>query len=374
LIAPTRPVIQMLRPKQWAKNLLVFAAPAAAGALAVPQVAAKSVVVFLAFCSISSGTYALNDTLDAPADAAHPTKRNRPVAAGKLSPATAWIAGSLLIVAPIAAMRLAGWRSVAAAGSAYAATTLVYSLWAKHVPALDVGFVASGFAIRAIAGGLAAEVPLSNWFLIVVSFGALFVVTEKRLAEANALDRNSAGASAAAEPPALTALPTAVLAGDSPDSSTRNVAPEGSLESRPEGHFPASSGAEILPGRATRKPGSNTSTIQRPVQRPVLGLYSADHLSFARTMAAAVTALAYCLWAFERAQHLPPGAKPYSAVLLQLSIAPFVIALQRYAFAASQDQGEEPEEIFFRDRALQALGAIWLFLIGLALYVGKAAV
>jgi len=172
-----------LRPRQWSKNLLVFVAPAAAGVLDRRLDVLHSLGAFAIFCVAASGTYLVNDVLDADSDRHHPDKRHRPVAAGALSGIFAATIGiSLMVIAIGAACFLAGWVFAAVIG-AYAAISLAYSIWLKRVPVIELAAVASGFVLRAMAGGAATHVPLSNWFLVVTSFGALFVVTGKRAAE-----------------------------------------------------------------------------------------------------------------------------------------------------------------------------------------------
>jgi decaprenyl-phosphate phosphoribosyltransferase len=132
---------------------------------------------------VASGTYLVNDVLDAECDRHHPEKRHRPVAAGALSATVAAALGVSLMAAAIgAAWFLTGWAFSAVVG-AYAVISLTYSIWLKRVPVIELAAVASGFVLRAMAGGAATHVPLSNWFLVVTSFGALFVVTGKRAAE-----------------------------------------------------------------------------------------------------------------------------------------------------------------------------------------------
>jgi decaprenyl-phosphate phosphoribosyltransferase len=178
-----RAVISTARPKQWTKNVLVFAAPAAAGVLDQGDELVKTLIAFVAFCLAASATYLLNDSSDAVADRLHPTKRKRPIAAGELSPTAArGVAIGLIIVAcamtaPINNGKLTG------VVAAYVAVTLSYTIWLKHEPVIDLVAVASGFVFRAIAGGVATNVPLSDWFLIVAGAGSLFIVTGKRHAE-----------------------------------------------------------------------------------------------------------------------------------------------------------------------------------------------
>jgi decaprenyl-phosphate phosphoribosyltransferase len=176
-------VVQTARPLQWIKNLLVFAAPGAAGVLLVPSNLAITLLVFVAFCLAASGTYFWNDIADLPSDRAHPDKRNRPIAAGRVSVGTAKIVGtSLLIAGPLVMVGLQAWTGVAIL-IGYIALTLSYSIWLKHVAVLDLVVIASGFVLRAAAGAVAVSVTMSGWFLLFIIFGALFVVTGKRFAE-----------------------------------------------------------------------------------------------------------------------------------------------------------------------------------------------
>jgi decaprenyl-phosphate phosphoribosyltransferase len=171
-----------MRPKQWLKNVLVLAAPAAAGVLLEAPVALRCAAAVVAFCLIASALYLVNDLLDAPADRLHPAKRQRPMAGGSLRPATALAAAGLLGLAGLGVSVQLGARFVTAV-ALYVALMLAYSLWLKHVAVLDIAVVASGFVIRGVAGGVAAGVPVSSWFLITASFGSLFVVAGKRYAD-----------------------------------------------------------------------------------------------------------------------------------------------------------------------------------------------
>jgi decaprenyl-phosphate phosphoribosyltransferase len=175
-------LLRASRPKQWAKNLLVFAAPAAAGVIDEATPLAHSIVAFAAFCLAASGTYLLNDVADREADARHPTKRFRPIAAGVVAPTTATVVGVALIAVGIALGLLADWR-LSVTVAIYVAVTTAYSHWLKHIVILDVVAVAAGFVLRAIGGATATGVPVSDWFFIVTSFGSLFVVTGKRQGE-----------------------------------------------------------------------------------------------------------------------------------------------------------------------------------------------
>jgi decaprenyl-phosphate phosphoribosyltransferase len=178
-----RAIITTARPKQWIKNVLVFAAPAAAGVLDEADAVAQTLIAFVAFCLAASATYLLNDAADAEADRLHPTKRSRPIAAGNLSPGFARGTAIGLIVVACAITAPINDGKLTAVVVAYVAVTLSYTLWLKHEPVIDLAAVAAGFVFRAIAGGVATDVPLSDWFLIVAGAGSLFIVTGKRHAE-----------------------------------------------------------------------------------------------------------------------------------------------------------------------------------------------
>jgi decaprenyl-phosphate phosphoribosyltransferase len=171
------------RPKQWVKNLLVFAAPGAAGVLTEAGDFGRTMVAFVAFCLAASGTYFLNDALDAEADRRHPAKRKRPVAAGVVSPRLAKVVAVVLVVVAIGISAPFNGGRLALVVAGYVAITVSYSVWLKHEAVLDLGAVAAGFVLRAIAGAAATGVPVSNWFLIVAGAGSLFMVTGKRHAE-----------------------------------------------------------------------------------------------------------------------------------------------------------------------------------------------
>ncbi|HEX2577403.1 MAG TPA: decaprenyl-phosphate phosphoribosyltransferase [Aquihabitans sp.] len=171
------------RPKQWVKNLLVFAAPGAAGVLDQAEPFLRSLAAFACFCLASAGTYYLNDAADVEADRHHPTKRFRPIAAGEIPLPLARTIGVGAILGSVVAALAVNWH-LAVVVACYVALTTAYSIWLKHVAVVDVVGVAAGFVLRAIAGGAAVDVPISNWFFIVASFGSLFMVVGKRRAEA----------------------------------------------------------------------------------------------------------------------------------------------------------------------------------------------
>jgi decaprenyl-phosphate phosphoribosyltransferase len=178
-----RGLVRSCRPKQWIKNVLVLAAPTAAGVLTRLDAILDVTIAFGAFCLVASGTYLINDARDARADRAHPRKRLRPVAAGVVSVRLAYATGTACLASGTAAAFLTGSWHLAAVIGAYVALTTAYSLALKHIPILDLVSVAGGFVLRAVAGAAAVGVATSSWFLIVATLGSLFMVAGKREAE-----------------------------------------------------------------------------------------------------------------------------------------------------------------------------------------------
>jgi decaprenyl-phosphate phosphoribosyltransferase len=283
-------LVATARPKQWIKNVLVVAAPGAAGVLSEPAVMVDTLVAFVAFSLAASGTYFLNDAMDVEADRRHARKRFRPVAAGAVPVPLARAVGVGLLLAGIACSFLANWE-LALVIAIYVAQTTTYSLWFKHIAVVDLGMVASGFVLRLIAGAVAVDVRISVWFIVVGSFGSLFMVAGKRHAER--------------------------------------------LEM----------GEEHAQFRAT------------------LGEYSVAYLGYVRAVATGVALVAYCLWAFEGTTHRS------GIVWFEISIVPFVLAFLRYALLVESGQGSAPEELVLSDRPLQVMGALWVLLVGIGLYV-----
>ncbi|MGZ8762886.1 MAG: decaprenyl-phosphate phosphoribosyltransferase [Acidimicrobiia bacterium] len=178
-----RGFVREARPRQWAKNVLVAAAPGAAGVLTHRDALIDTMIAFVAFCLAASGTYFLNDALDAEADRLHPKKRLRPIAAGVISVTTGKIWAGILIAAGIGIGFATGSWELPFVTAIYVLCTTSYSIWFKHVAVIDITLLASGFVLRAIAGAVATGVPISDWFFIVTAFGSLFMVTGKRHAE-----------------------------------------------------------------------------------------------------------------------------------------------------------------------------------------------
>jgi decaprenyl-phosphate phosphoribosyltransferase len=285
----TRGVLRASRPRQWSKNLLVLAAPVLSGELTRGDVVWHTVVAFVAFCCAASGVYLINDAGDIEADRAHPTKRNRPIAAGVVSTRTAYTVGVVLNIAAVAVSFLAGWE-LAAVVATYLVLSAAYSRWLKHEPVLDIAIIATGFLLRAIAGGAASGIELSQWFLLSASFGSLFMAAGKRYAEA-----------------------------------------------------------------ALTEPG---------LVRRSLTKYTPTYLRFVWTMSAGLLIMTYGLWAFE----LNDAAT--GSPLFVASMAPFVLAVLRYAVSIDAGVAGEPEEIALRDRVLQVLALVWLLLVAGAVYLG----
>lgn len=188
--AVPRGLLSATRPEQWLKNFLVFAAPAAAGSLDHLPALLDASVAFLAFTLAAAGTYLLNDVRDVASDRLHPRKRHRPIAAGVVRPGAAIVVAVAAFVAALVAGAWLGWPFVAVL-ILYVALTTSYSVWMKNVPVLDIVAVATGFLLRAIGGGVATAVPLSDWFLLVAMFGALLLVVGKRYSEQLALGAGS---------------------------------------------------------------------------------------------------------------------------------------------------------------------------------------
>ncbi len=190
-VAPDRPPrlpawIRAMRPQQWIKNLLVVTAPLAAGRIIDLGVLWHTALAFVVFCLASAAVYLLNDVRGIAEDRQHPRKRFRPIAAGELSNRAALI---LAAGCTVVALILGAWTSVDLGVTivVYLALQVLYSTFLKHLPVLDLAMVASGFLLRAIAGGVASGIELSQWFLLVASFGSLFMVAGKRYSELVAL-------------------------------------------------------------------------------------------------------------------------------------------------------------------------------------------
>jgi decaprenyl-phosphate phosphoribosyltransferase len=280
-----------MRPKQWVKNLLVFASPAAAGVLDEGEYLTRSIVLFAAFCLAASGAYCLNDVADVEADRAHPSKCRRPLASGAMASGHAVALGVGLLVAGLLLSATTGdWEPVAIL-AVYVALQPAYSVWLKHVAVVDLLVVTAGFVLRAVIGVAGTDVPISDWYLIVASFGSLFLVAGKRASEL-----------------------------ELPDTG-------------------------------------------EPRRRSLEG-YTAPFLLLVRGVALAITLLAYCLWAFEKAE-VDTTSFPW----FQLSIVPFTAALLRFALVHEEAEDAGPDDLVLGDLPLQVIGVLWGLCLAAGVYV-----
>lgn len=188
-------VVKAVRPRQWVKNVLVLAAPLAAAGRGVQydyaDVLGKVGVAFVVFCLAASSVYLINDVRDVEADRQHPTKRFRPIAAGVVPE---WLAYTLAAILGVASLVISWWLTpnLALVMAVYLAMQLAYCFGLKHQAVIDICIVSSAYLIRAIAGGAAADIPLSQWFLLGIAFASLFMVAGKRYAELQVAERTGA--------------------------------------------------------------------------------------------------------------------------------------------------------------------------------------
>jgi decaprenyl-phosphate phosphoribosyltransferase len=179
--------VREARPRQWPKNLLVFAAPLAGATMGRPDGLAYAIVAALAFGCASASVYFVNDVMDVERDRRHPVKRNRPIASGDLPVRDALVMAAILAVLAVGAGFAIGEPVLSAVTGGYLLCSSFYSLRGKHIPFLEMVLVASGFVLRVLAGAVATHVPPSLWFLAVCSLGALSVAVAKRYAELTSL-------------------------------------------------------------------------------------------------------------------------------------------------------------------------------------------
>ncbi|HMS14102.1 MAG TPA: decaprenyl-phosphate phosphoribosyltransferase [Microthrixaceae bacterium] len=294
-------MVKACRPKQWAKNVLVVVAPAAAMVYIdrTPDgiefrwwAVARTLVAFAAFSMVASATYLVNDSVDAESDRRHPTKRNRPIAAGVVSIP---LAAAMAIVLALGGFGLAlsrNWQFCVVV-AIYAVQTTLYSFWLKNEPVLDLVALSSGFILRLVGGAYALQVEVSPWFFIISCFGSLFIAVGKRLAE-------------------------------------------------------------------KRELGENHGSI-----RKTLAIYTEPYLRLLQGIAATIVIMAYVMWAFEKAR-----LDPSSAVWMEVSILPFLVAILRYGLLVELGKGSAPEDVLAADRQMQLMGALWVVLVGVGFYVG----
>ena len=179
-------LIRLMRPHQWVKNSFVLTGLLFGHAWHSPALVIQAITAFFAFCLISSTVYVFNDIIDIEHDKHHPTKKNRPLPAGKVKISTA---GVFALILGITALTLAAFTSkiIVLILLIYAIMNLAYSLKLKHVVILDVFIIATGFMLRILAGTLGLGIPPSQWLLLCGLMVTLFLGFSKRRAEINAL-------------------------------------------------------------------------------------------------------------------------------------------------------------------------------------------
>lgn len=183
-------IVLSLRPEQWTKNLLLFAGLLFGGRLLELDASLLAVGAFAVFCALSGAVYLINDVADRDADRRHPLKRARPIASGDLSAGTATAAAAGLGAAALAGAVLIR-PAFGAAAVAFTVVLLLYSGGLKHVVIIDVLTIAAGFVVRAVAGALAVDVPISSWLLVCTTLLALFLALSKRRHELVLLGDNA---------------------------------------------------------------------------------------------------------------------------------------------------------------------------------------
>ena len=249
----------------------------------------NAAVAFVAFTLAASGVYLINDVRDVESDRAHPTKRRAQSRQGTLSARTAAWAGGVLAAAALVVALISGLDLVIVI-AVYLALSLLYCFALKDEPVIDIAIIAAGFLLRAIAGGAAAGIELSQWFLLAASFGSLFMAAGKRYAEILLVDQGG------------------------------------------------------------------------PAFRASLASYSASYLRFVWTVSAGLLIMTYGLWAFELGQEAG-GNWWYVG-----SMAPFVLAVLRYALDVDAGSAGEPEELALRRPDAGGLAACWLVMVAIAVY------
>lgn len=191
--APAMPLVlfRLLRPRQWTKNFIAFAPALFAGKLFDPQVILHTSMCVVALCLVSGSVYVFNDCLDVEADRKHPTKCKRPLASGLVSVRTAALVGGLALLSSLVLAYITR-PALSLVLLAYLLLQVAYTARLKHRVILDAFCIAAGFVLRALAGGAAAHVQLSAWFLLCTSLGALFLALEKRRQEFRLLGADAA--------------------------------------------------------------------------------------------------------------------------------------------------------------------------------------
>jgi 4-hydroxybenzoate polyprenyltransferase len=187
-----RPLLQSLRPAQWAKNLFVLAPLVFGDLLLVHSAVLRAFLALVAFCCASSAVYLINDLRDREEDRRHPLKRLRPLAAGTLGVPAAVAAVLALAAAAFVLAVYLGLPFLLVLG-AYLLLNVLYTLWFKHMVILDVMSISLGFVLRVLAGAQATSVEVSRWLLLCTTFLALFLAFSKRRHEITLLAEEAAG-------------------------------------------------------------------------------------------------------------------------------------------------------------------------------------
>ncbi len=182
-------IVRTARPRQWLKNTAVFAGPFFAGSLFMGNKFEIGIKAFIAFCVLSSGTYFLNDIIDAPKDRQHPIKKNRPIASGRLPETLAWILTFIFILSSIvfSAFYIGTYFTVAMV--AYVLIQIAYSTYFRNVIILDSLVVASGFVLRVFAGGFAVNSSISSWLALTTIGVSLLLAFGKRRSEKTIMNK-----------------------------------------------------------------------------------------------------------------------------------------------------------------------------------------
>lgn len=181
-----RAYIQILRPRQWLKNLVLLFPPLFGGMLFTPEVFRELAIPLLSFCLASSANYAFNDVLDADKDAFHPVKKERPIPSGAIKPQSAFILGLALFVVALALGFIVSMPFLFTL-LGYLLLSSIYSFRFKDIPVVDIFCVSAGFLLRLHAGGLAFNIPISDWLFLSVFLLSIFLSIGKRIAEKQVL-------------------------------------------------------------------------------------------------------------------------------------------------------------------------------------------
>jgi 4-hydroxybenzoate polyprenyltransferase len=185
-------LIKALRPRQWTKNLLVFAGLIFAHKATDPHAVLEAIEAFFVFSLLAGGTYLINDALDVERDRLDPVKRNRPMAAGRMSVAFGITSAIIIILLSLIAGYAAAGLPLLKVCLAYLGITLAYSGLLKHIVIVDVFAIASGFVLRAVAGAVAVQAEISPWLIICTMLLALFLALAKRRGELTTLGDDAA--------------------------------------------------------------------------------------------------------------------------------------------------------------------------------------